>query len=155
VDTLNTIYNAVDVGVNTCKGEGWGLVNFEHAACRVAQIVPDHTSCKEIFDGYGKLIRCDHVDVDVNYAREMPCPSHLHLAELLTGLYEDRNDLARTAGLCYQRATDVEFDWDTVAEQFDGAFQEVLAMGLEEKPKVLKPKRKRQKSKEKELVGVS
>ena len=57
VDMLNTIYNACDVGVNTCKGEGWGLVNFEHAACKVAQVVPNHTSCKEIFEGKSFDIR--------------------------------------------------------------------------------------------------
>ncbi len=110
VDMLNTIYNAVDIGVNTCKGEGWGLVSHEHAACRVAQVVPDHTSCKEIFEGYGKLIRCDHIDVDINYAREMPCPSSDHLAEILNELYEDRSLLQATADACYERATDPQFD---------------------------------------------
>tara|TARA_R110000868_G_scaffold31646_1_gene115956 strand:- start:161 stop:1420 length:1260 start_codon:yes stop_codon:yes gene_type:complete len=126
VDFLNTIYNAVDVGVNTCKGEGWGLVSHEHAACRVAQVVPNHTSCKEIFEGYGRLIRCDHVDVDTNYSREMPCPSSDHLAAVLTDLYEDREKLAATAELCYLRATDERFNWDTIAHQFGEVFQEVL-----------------------------
>ena len=41
VEMLNMIYNAADVGVNTCKGEGHGLVNHEHAACGVPQIVPN------------------------------------------------------------------------------------------------------------------
>jgi glycosyltransferase involved in cell wall biosynthesis len=126
VEMLNNIYNAVDVGVNTCKGEGWGLVNFEHAACRVAQVVPAHTSCREIFEGYGRMIRCDHVDVDVNYAREMPCPSSDHLAEILTDLYENREKLDATAELCYTRVTDKQFDWDTVASQFGGIFEDVL-----------------------------
>ena len=126
VEFLNTIYNAVDVGVNTCKGEGWGLVSHEHAACRVAQVVPNHTSCKEIFEGYGRLIRCDHVDVDTNYSREMPCPSSDHLAAILTALYEDREKLAATAELCYLRATDERFSWDTIAHQFGEVFQEVL-----------------------------
>ena len=126
VDFLNTIYNAVDVGVNTCKGEGWGLVSHEHAACRVAQVVPDHTSCKEIFEGYGRLIRCDHVDVDTNYSREMPCPSSNHLAAVLTDLYEDKEKREATAELCYLRATDERFNWDTIAHQFEEVFQEVL-----------------------------
>ena len=126
VEMLNDIYNAVDVGVNTCKGEGWGLVNFEHAACRVAQVVPNHTSCKEIFDGYGKLIECNHIDVDVNMAREMPCPSDDHLAEILAELYENRDELDRVAEACYQRATDNQFGWDTVASQFGGIFEDVL-----------------------------
>ena len=126
VDFLNAIYNAVDVGVNTCKGEGWGLVSHEHAACRVAQVVPNHTSCKEIFEGYGRLIRCDHVDVDTNYAREMPCPSSDHLAAVLTDLYEDKEKREATAELCYLRATDERFNWDTIAHQFGEVFQEVL-----------------------------
>jgi glycosyltransferase involved in cell wall biosynthesis len=156
VDMLETIYQAVDVGVNTCKGEGWGLVNFEHAACRVAQVVPDHTSCKEIFEGYGKLIRCDHVDVDTNFAREMPCPSAQHLAEILNELYEDRDKLDAVAELCYIRVTDDQFNWDTVAAQFDGVFQEVLNPP---KPEVrLEPKGKKAKKKGKaqgvELAAV-
>ena len=126
VEMLNWIYNAADVGVNTTKGGGWELVNFEHAACRVAQVVPDHTSTKEIFEGYGKLIRCDHVDVDTNFGREMPCPSDTHLAELLTELYENPQERLETAERCYQRVTDTAFQWDTVAAEFHKVFQEVL-----------------------------
>ena len=126
VEMLNWIYNAADVGVNTTKGGGWELVNFEHAACRVAQVVPDHTSTKEIFEGYGKLIRCDHVDVDTNFGREMPCPSDTHLAELLTELYENRQELQQTADKCYERVTDAAFQWDAVAAEFHKVFQEVL-----------------------------
>ena len=154
VDMLNNIYNAVDVGVNTCKGEGWGLVNFEHAACRVAQVVPDHTSCKEIFEGYGRLISCNHVDVDVNYAREMPCPSSDHLAEILTDLYENRKKLDATAELCYMRVTDKQFDWDTVASQFGGIFEDVLNEvdhAAEEEPAPKTKKKKKQR--EKRLIG--
>jgi glycosyltransferase involved in cell wall biosynthesis len=154
VDMLNNIYNAVDVGVNTCKGEGWGLVNFEHAACRVAQVVPAHTSCKEIFEGYGRLIRCDHIDVDVNYAREMPCPSSDHLAEILTDLYENREKLDATAELCYTRVTDKQFDWDTVASQFGGVFEDALKgvdHSIETEPT---PKKKKKVKKEKRLVGA-
>jgi glycosyltransferase involved in cell wall biosynthesis len=152
VDLLETIYQAADVGVNTCKGEGWGLVSFEHAACRVAQVVPDHTSCKEIFEGYGKLIRCDHVDVDTNFAREMPCPSSTHLTEILNELYEDREKLNAVAELCYLRATDKQFSWDTIAAQFDGVFQEVLNPVLE--PEALIEPKKKKKNKKQELVPV-
>lgn len=161
VDLLNDIYNAVDIGVNTCKGEGWGLVNFEHAACRVAQVVPDHTSCKEIFDGYGKLIRCDHIDVDVNMAREMPCPSDDHLAKILTELYEDRKELDRVAEACYQRATDVQFSWDTVASQFGGIFEDVLnevdhsPQGTEKLPYSLEKKGKGKKGQKRGLAPTA
>lgn len=146
VELLNTIYNVADVGVNTCKGEGWGLVNFEHAACRVAQVVPDHTSCKEIFEGAGLLIRSLHADVDTNFGRIMPCPDDNHLAELLGQLYDDRELLDKTAQACYERATDSCFAWDTVAAQFDDVFQEALATA-KEKPRIVKPKGKKKKEK--------
>lgn len=151
VEMLNDIYNACDVGVNTCKGEGWGLVNFEHAACRVAQVVPDHTSCKEIFEGCGELIRCDHVDVDTNYAREMPCPSSDHLTEILNELYHSPEYCQRVADDCYNRVTDSQFAWDTVASQFGGVFEEVLSQVTEtvaqpeEKKKVRKDRTKTKK----------
>ena len=125
-EMLNTIYNAADVSVNTCKGGGWELVNFECAACNVAQIVPDHTSTKEVFEGYGKLIRCDHIDVDPNYAREMPCPSSDHLAEILNELYQDRELLQEVADQCYERVTQEQFKWEVIANQFDEEFQGVL-----------------------------
>jgi glycosyltransferase involved in cell wall biosynthesis len=157
VEMLNTIYNACDVGVNTCKGEGWGLVNFEHAACAVPQIVPDHTSCKEIFEGYGELIRCDHIDVDTNYAREMPCPSSEHLTELLDILYYDTKRRDRVGEACYQRVTDPQFSWDTVASQFGGIFEDVMnqvdhsvPVEISEKPR----KRKKSRTLRKEMAAA-
>lgn len=153
VDLLNTIYNCADVGINTCKGEGWGLVNFEHAACRVAQVVPDHTSCKEIFDGYGKLIRNLHADVDTNFGRIMPCPDDNHLAQILGELYQDRAELDRVAQACYERVTDSCFNWDTVSSDFVDVFTEVLA--TKEGGPVTESKRKSKKGeKVKEPVTV-
>ena len=126
VEMLNTIYNVADWVSIHIQGGGWELVNFEHAACRVAQVVSDHTSTKEIFEGHGKLIRCDHIDVDHNYGREMPCPSVDHLVEILVELYEDRDQLDRVAQSCYERVTEDQFKWDNISDQFDGVFQEVL-----------------------------
>ena len=151
VELLNTIYNSVDVGVNTCKGEGWGLVNFEHAACRVAQIVPDHTSCKEIFDGYGLLIRNLHADVDTNYGRIMPCPDDNHLAEILGEVYDDREKLTQVAQACYERVTDSCFEWASIAEDFNEVFQEVLA---DKKPEpVIREFKSKRKKKTKEVAS--
>ena len=157
VDMLNTIYNACDVGVNTCKGEGWGLVNFEHAACGVPQVVPNHTSCKEIFEGYGELIKTEHVDMDTNYAREMPCPSADHLTEILDDLYQDEEKRRQVGDACYQRVTDPQFSWDTVASQFGGIFEDVMNQVdhsvSDENAEQTKKQKKKRKSRRKELVG--
>ena len=141
VDFLNTIYNCADVGINTCKGEGWGLVNFEHAACRVAQVVPGHTSCKEIFEGYGRLIKCDHIDTDTNYGREMPCPSTEHLVEILNDLYENRDKLDATAELCQTRVLEKQFTWEVIGAQFAGIFDDAIK-GVDHSVKKVTPKKK-------------
>jgi D-inositol-3-phosphate glycosyltransferase len=156
VEMLNTIYNVADVGINTTKGGGWELVNFEHAACRVAQVVPDHTSTKEIFEGYGDLIRCDHIDVDPNFGREMPCPSTDHLVEILTDLYENREKLDRLAQSCYERVTEDQFKWDNISDQFDGVFQEVLQAEqfVDAESVSRKKKGKCRRKREKVLVGA-
>lgn len=162
VDLLNAIYNTADVGINTCRGGGWELVNFEHAACRVAQVVPNHTSTKEIFEGYGKLINTEHVETDTNFCREMYNPSADHLAELLTELYEDREQLQSVADKCYERVTDQCFQWSTIAAEFHKVFSEVLAGTYDDTPKKQgspvalekKSKKKRGRKTLKELVSM-
>ena len=144
LEMLNTIYNAADVGVNTCKGEGWGLVSFEQAACKVAQVVPGHTSCKEIFEGYGQLIRCDHIDTDTNFGREMPCPSTEHLTEILNDLYNNPKKLEATAELCYERALEKQFTWEVIGSQFAGIFEDVIK-GVDHSVKKTSPVKKTRK----------
>ena len=144
LEMLNTIYNAADVGVNTCKGEGWGLVSFEQAACAVAQVVPGHTSCKEIFEGYGQLIRCDHIDTDTNFGREMPCPSTEHLTEILNDLYNNPKKLEATAELCYERALEKQFTWEVIGSQFAGIFEDAIK-GVDHSVKKVTPKKKTRK----------
>ena len=39
----------VIIGINTANGEGWGLVPFEHAACKKPQVLPNHTSFAEVW----------------------------------------------------------------------------------------------------------
>ena len=98
----------------------------------------------------------------MNYCREMPCPSDDHLADILTELYENREELDRVAEACYQRATEEQFAWDTVASQFGGIFEDVLNEVSHEAPVVETPtdefkpkgKKKREKKKKKELSPV-
>lgn len=152
VEVLNMIYNAADVGVNTCKGEGHGLVNHEHAACRVAQVVPDHTACKEIFEGAGYLIDTEFIDIDMNFNREMPMPSARHLYEILSDLYDNPHLLKACADNCYERATDDKYQWSTIAMQFDEIFTEVLVHEQDSNVKLYEesPNKKKKKKKNKE-----
>lgn len=126
VDHLNVIYNTADVGLNTSYGEGWGLVSVEQAACGVPQIVPNHTACKEIFEGYGDLIDIEHIEICKDFGRELHMPSANHLVELLNKHYHDVEYREERGKSCYRRATMPEFQWDNIAKQFELVIDEVL-----------------------------
>jgi D-inositol-3-phosphate glycosyltransferase len=153
IEMLNLVYNAADVGINTCKGEGWGLVNFEHAACQVPQIVPNHTSCKEIFEGYGLLINNLFDDYDMNLNRRMPIPNPAHAAELLHSLYADEDYRREVGKKCYERVSDEQFSWPVIAEQFEEVIEEVCKE-KEEKLKAAEPVKKTTKPKRRIPAGV-
>jgi len=116
IEQLNKVYNACDVGINTCIGEGWGLVNTEHAATGVAQVVPDHTSLKEIFDGV-KRIAVESWETDRNYGLERGQPSPSDLADILNYYYHNREELQMAGEWCHERIHQEAFTWPFVQNQ--------------------------------------
>lgn len=130
IEQLNKVYNAVDIGVNTCIGEGWGLVNTEHAATGVAQLVPDHTSLKEIFSDVPR-IACHGSETDRNYGLERPLPGPESMAELLTNYYENRAALKQAGDWCYKRVHEKQFTWPHVQKQMLEAVEKTLSKKVE------------------------
>jgi glycosyltransferase involved in cell wall biosynthesis len=116
IEQLNKVYNAVDIGINTCLGEGWGLVNTEHAATGVAQVVPDHTSMKEIFNEV-RRISIESWETDRNYGLERGQVSPDDLADILTMYYNDRNKLQEDGQWCYKRVHEKQFTWPYVEKR--------------------------------------
>jgi D-inositol-3-phosphate glycosyltransferase len=115
---MNLIYNACDVGINTATGEGWGLVAFEHAATGAAQIVPDHSACRELWAEKGLLIPVEEVPGIVSVQDTAAC---------IERLYSDcalRKQLAQES---YAYATRPEFHWGQIAQQWEKLFQKVMA----------------------------
>jgi glycosyltransferase involved in cell wall biosynthesis len=125
VEQLNQVYNAVDVGVNTCIGEGWGLVNTEHAATGVAQVVPDHTSCQEIFNDV-RRIKCHGSETDRNYGLERPLPEPESLAEILNYYYCNREELQMAGEWCHDRVHQERFTWPFIQEQMLDIIESLL-----------------------------
>jgi D-inositol-3-phosphate glycosyltransferase len=115
VDRLNLVYNACDVGINTCIGEGWGLVNFEHAATGTAQIVPDHTSLKEIFDNVPRIPN-ESWEVDCNYGLDRGVPSVQGAVQILQHYYENPEDLATAGDRCHQTLQDDKYSWSVIGK---------------------------------------
>lgn len=125
IEQLNQVYNAVDVGVNTCLGEGWGLVNTEHAATGVAQVVPDHTSLQEIFDGVMR-ITIESWETDRNYGLERGQPSPENLAFILNHYYHHRDELKQAGEWCSKRIHEKQFTWPYVQKQMISIIEGLL-----------------------------
>lgn len=126
-EVLNKIYNAVDVGINTSDGEGWGLVSFEHASCRKPQIVPNHTACKDIWADKALLIDIAEWYVDKDLAVERGVVSTQHAAELLTLLASSTVKYEEVAQKCYDETQQEIYDWGRVAEGFRVAINHLEA----------------------------
>ena len=124
-ERLNLIYNAVDIGINTANGEGWGLVPFEHAMCKKPQIVPNHTSCKDIWKGKGLLIDVAAWITDKDLGVERGIVNYKHAAELIQELYEDKDYRESVAEQCYEVTQNPSYRWDKIAEGFQKAVEVV------------------------------
>jgi Glycosyltransferase len=115
---LNLVYNACDVGINTSLGEGWGLVNVEHAATGAPQIVPRHSALTEVWgnaalfleprpEGIATTLSSGSVEVDPG-----------QLAEKLELVYSDPSSAAAYGRKAYKRACLPEFDWGNIADRW-------------------------------------
>ena len=125
-ELLRSIYLAADVGINTSDGEGWGLVSFEHAACARPQVVPAHTSCKDIWENSAQLIEVATWVWDKDLSVKRGVISTKSASQLLTDLYNDSGLYAATANACFEVTQRPEYRWESVAGGFDAAIKEMV-----------------------------
>jgi len=124
-ELLNKIYNACDIGINTADGEGWGLVPFEHASCKKAQVLPNHTSSKDIWKGKALLGDVSSWVIDKDLGVERGIVDIFSMAELMSQLYEDEVYREHVASECYEVTQNPSYRWNKVAEGFDKAMMEL------------------------------
>lgn len=123
---LNMIYNACDVGINTSSAEGWGLVNFEHAATGAAQLIPDHSGCSELWKNHAEMLAPSLSITSTQLLREYYIISPAAVAAALERLYRDRNYLDKMSRAAFENATRPEYRWQTISEQWRALFLEEL-----------------------------
>lgn len=125
---LNLIYNACDVGINTSTGEGWGLVSFEHAAARGAQVMTGHDTAVELWDNAAVLVPYSHISINPRVSTEAKIADPQDLADALEGLYADRARLNQLQEDAYRRAHAPQFEWSRIAAQFMRLFENKSAV---------------------------
>lgn len=125
-DRLNLLYNACDVGINTADSEGWGLVSFEHAATGAAQIVPDHSVFRELWQGAASLVE---TRVTLRARDGEPLERRVTpegIAAALEALYMDREHRRAMSEAAYRSATRPGYSWSRIAARWDRLFTGVL-----------------------------
>jgi glycosyltransferase involved in cell wall biosynthesis len=125
-EQLNLLYNACDVGITTTTGEGWGMVSFEHAATRAAQIVPRHTSLADLWDGAAEFVEPVMKTTYPGNLTEGHIVTAEGVASALQRLYEDTDHRKALAEAAYQNARRPEFNWTSIAAQWKRLFTEVI-----------------------------
>lgn len=114
---LNIIYNAMDVGINTCQGEGWGLVNTEHAVTGVPQIVPDHSSLGELFaDGRGLIMPTSWWETERPYLIERGIIDPHDVAKALHYAYTHRKEMTKIGQKAQKYFLSKELSWDHASD---------------------------------------
>jgi len=130
LSSLCKIYNVADVHVMTSMGEGFGLSPFESAACGVAQVVPNHSACKELWEGIAPLIEIQEWEVLTGGINtEGGVINVEHLADILEDLYQNRDKTKELAKKAYEYVQQERFTWAYIANQFDKVIQDMLQNG--------------------------
>ena len=117
-EQLNLLYNACDVGLTTVTGEGWGMVSFEHAATKAAQIVPRHTSLEELWRGAAEFVEPGIKLTNPGNLTDAHIVSPEGVAAALQKVYEDREYRESLAEAAYRNATRPELNWNKIAARW-------------------------------------
>jgi hypothetical protein len=91
--------------------------------CRKAQLVPDHTSCKDIWKDKGLLIEVGAWITDKDLGVERGVINYKHAAELLEKLYSDREYMSKVADDCFEVTQNPAYRWDKISEGFEKAME--------------------------------
>jgi len=121
-EILNYLYNACDIGINTCCGEGFGLCNLEHGSLGKPQIVSNVGGLTDIFSNeYSILINpvteiylSNHIDYHGGYLEI--CSSNDFTNAMIK--YYDDSLLCEEHGKYAENILNKKYNWDKILKIF-------------------------------------
>ena len=123
---MNVLYNACDVGLTTTTGEGWGMVSFEHAATRAAQVIPRHTSLADLWSGAAEFVDPVMTLTNAGNLTDAYIVTPEGVASSLERLYQDEDYRNAIAEAGFRNARRPEYRWSSVAAAWKELFLEVI-----------------------------
>lgn len=126
IEKLNLIYNIADIGVNTGLGEGWGLVNIEHAVTGAPQVVPNHSALSDLYADCGILVEPSYKWVQNGIMTVGEVVTAEDFADGLEILYTDKKLYHTLSRAGIDKFSSSEFSWRSISRRFEELFREVL-----------------------------
>jgi len=121
-EKLNLIYNSTDVGLNCSLGEGWGLVNHEHAVTGAPQVVADHSALHEVYDDCGLLIPVSQWVTNHDTLTVAGLVRPEDIATKLNDLYYNQELYDSLSRRSLLKFTDEKYQWKNIAKQWENLF---------------------------------
>jgi glycosyltransferase involved in cell wall biosynthesis len=136
---INVLYNATDLGINTCDGEGFGLCNFEHAALGIPQVVPRIGGFLDFFDDSNATLVFPSIAYYVDASRdslggEALMSSYTDFAIAIEKYYNDPKLLKAHGDKCRETIPN-KYNWEKLAEKLFDIVTKVLPDEKEVKKK--------------------
>ena len=129
-ENMRLVYGAFDVQLHTSLGEGWGLTAHEGMACRRAQIMPKYAALGEWADGAARFVPVTSYEVTHNGINTIGGVIDFNgTVEAIDELYKNPEERERLAALALARATEPQFNWATIADQFHAILSETVLEG--------------------------
>lgn len=118
-ERMRLLYNAADAGINTCMGEGHGLVTHEHAACARPQIVGNHSAFRELWKGGAHFFHTAEVLYETDLLIERYIGSVDSIAEEIDNAYQESlRGMDYHAKYMGSLATHQRLSWPSIGNQW-------------------------------------
>ncbi|MBA0885559.1 glycosyltransferase family protein [Flavobacterium undicola] len=110
---LVQLYTCCEIGINSCMGEGWGLVAFEHSLYGGAQILPAHEGLREIWGDAPLWVPVSgNIPMDDVFSGQIP--DHEDLSIAILQLIDQPNKANQIALACATRSFDPKLGWKSI-----------------------------------------
>lgn len=126
---INVLYNACDIGLNTCEGEGFGLCQIEHAALGHPQVVAKIGGMQDFLnDNHSIVLEAKfryHIDKNrdgIGGIGEMAAP--IDFADGIWRYYSDK-ELVKLHGENARKYILQHYRWDLLSKHLHSAIQKI------------------------------
>jgi glycosyltransferase involved in cell wall biosynthesis len=139
-EETNILYNAADIGINTCDGEGFGLCNFEQAGLGIPQVVSNVGGFIDFFNEDNAIVVEPILAYYADSTRDAVCGEAMmcDYNDFADGIVEYYTDAEKRQkhGQAAREKILKDYKWSDIAEKLRGIVFRVTP-DLDQKEEVL------------------